>query len=144
MEQKKNVADAVSGLQLDFLNTDFLSNLANDAIAFISINGLRIIVAILVLFIGRIISRQLSIITERIMLRAKVDEILTSFIKAIIYYVLLAAFVVAALGQAGINITSFLAVLGAAGLAVGLALKDTLSNFAAGVNADSASPVQKR
>ncbi|WP_027721708.1 mechanosensitive ion channel family protein [Maridesulfovibrio zosterae] len=130
---EKSVADAVSGFQLDFLNTGFLSNLANDAIAFISINGLRIIVALLVLFIGRIVSKQLSVITEKIMIKAKVDEILTSFIKAIIYYVLLAAFVVAALGQAGINITSFLAVLGAAGLAVGLALKDTLSNFAAGV-----------
>ncbi|CCO24756.1 mechanosensitive ion channel family protein [Maridesulfovibrio hydrothermalis] len=130
---EKTVETVVSGIQLDLMNPDFMSNLANDAIAFISLHGLRIIVAILVLYAGRFVSRQLSNVVGRLMAKSKVDEILTSFIKAIIYYTVLAAVVVAALGQAGINVTSFLAVLGAAGLAVGLALKDTLSNFAAGV-----------
>jgi small conductance mechanosensitive channel len=67
------------------------------------------------------------------MVRAKVDDTLNDFLHNIVYYALLAAVVVMALGQAGINVTSFLAVLGAAGLAVGLALKDSLGNFAAGV-----------
>ncbi|WP_272700513.1 mechanosensitive ion channel family protein [Desulfovibrio sp. Fe33] len=95
--------------------------------------GLRILVALLIFVIGRIIAKGVANGSQRVMLKAKVDETLASFLRNIIYYALIAAVVIAALGQAGINVTSFLAVLGAAGLAVGLALKDSLSNFAAGV-----------
>ncbi|OEU65636.1 MAG: mechanosensitive ion channel protein MscS [Desulfovibrio sp. S3730MH75] len=110
-----------------------MSSLAERAISFASLYGIKIIVALLVLFVGRLIAKQSAKLVGKVMSKAKVDDILTSFIQNIVYYMMLAAFVVAALGQAGINITSFLAVLGAAGLAIGLALKDTLSNFAAGV-----------
>jgi small conductance mechanosensitive channel len=95
--------------------------------------GLRIVVALIIFVIGRIIAKAVANGSQRVMLKAKVDETLASFLRNIIYYALIAAVVIAALGQAGINVTSFLAVLGAAGLAVGLALKDSLSNFAAGV-----------
>ncbi|WP_316901604.1 mechanosensitive ion channel domain-containing protein [Pseudodesulfovibrio indicus] len=95
--------------------------------------GLRILVALLVFIIGRMIAKGVANGSKKVMLKASVDETLAAFLKNIIYYALLAAVVIAALGQAGINVTSFLAVLGAAGLAVGLALKDSLSNFAAGV-----------
>ncbi|WP_304085738.1 mechanosensitive ion channel family protein [Maridesulfovibrio ferrireducens] len=129
----KMLVDTSLDAQLGFLHPDFLRDLFEQGIGFVSLYGVRLIVALLVLFVGRIASRQISNLIKRVMLKAKVDDILTSFIQNIVYYIMLAAFVVAALGQAGINITSFLAVLGAAGLAVGLALKDTLSNFAAGV-----------
>ncbi|MBG0790845.1 MAG: mechanosensitive ion channel [Desulfovibrionaceae bacterium] len=95
--------------------------------------GLRIIVALLIFLVGRWVAKYLANLCKKLMTRANVDETLRPFLRNIIYYVMLAAVVVAALGQAGINVTSFLAVLGAAGLAVGLALKDSLSNFAAGV-----------
>nr|WP_321256089.1 mechanosensitive ion channel domain-containing protein [uncultured Pseudodesulfovibrio sp.] len=95
--------------------------------------GVKLIVALILFVIGRIIARSIADMTRKVMLKAKMDETLGSFMRNIIYYALLAAVVIAALGQAGINVTSFLAVLGAAGLAVGLALKDSLSNFAAGV-----------
>ena len=65
--------------------------------------------------------------------KQNIDVTLTRFLKNIIYYALLAAVVVAAAGQLGINTASFLTIIGAAGLAVGLALKDSLSNFASGV-----------
>ncbi|WP_320170006.1 mechanosensitive ion channel domain-containing protein [Maridesulfovibrio sp.] len=119
--------------KIDMLDPGLPSRLLEQAITFGSVHGIRIIVAILILILGRLIAKQISSLIGKVMNKAKVDEILVSFIKAISYYTLLAAFVVAAMGQAGINVTSFLAVLGAAGLAVGLALKDTLSNFAAGV-----------
>lgn len=124
---------AMENLKLDMFSPEFVSNLAEKAISFASIYGMRIIVAVLVLLIGLVVSRQSANILKKILHRAKVDDMLNTFMQNILYYTVLAAFVVAALGQAGINITSFLAVLGAAGLAVGLALKDTLSNFAAGV-----------
>ncbi|WP_319542683.1 mechanosensitive ion channel domain-containing protein [uncultured Pseudodesulfovibrio sp.] len=95
--------------------------------------GVKLIVALIIFIVGRIIARYLANLTRKVMLKAKMDETLGTFLRNIIYYALLAAVIIAALGQAGINVTSFLAVLGAAGLAVGLALKDSLSNFAAGV-----------
>ncbi len=110
-----------------------IQNMLEQAVTLISVHGLNILIAIITFFIGRIIANKLSELTRTVMIKAKVDETLRSFLRNIIYYALMAAVVVMALGQAGLNITSFLAVLGAAGLAVGLALKDSLSNFAAGV-----------
>jgi small conductance mechanosensitive channel len=65
--------------------------------------------------------------------RAGIDETLARFLSNLIYIVLVALIILTALSTLGINTTNFLAVVGAAGLAVGLALKDSLSNFAAGV-----------
>ncbi|AMK12337.1 MAG: mechanosensitive ion channel family protein [Pseudodesulfovibrio sp.] len=110
-----------------------ISQLAETLTFYVTQYGLRIIVALLVFIIGRMIAKGVANGSKKVMLKASVDETLAAFLKNIIYYALLAAVVIAALGQAGINVTSFLAVLGAAGLAVGLALKDSLSNFAAGV-----------
>lgn len=62
-----------------------------------------------------------------------VDETLVKFLENIVYYALLTVVIIAALNKLGIATTSFLAILGAAGLAVGLALKDSLGNFASGV-----------
>jgi small conductance mechanosensitive channel len=110
-----------------------ISQLTETLMAYVTQYGLRIIVALLIFIIGRIIAKTLANAIRKVLVKAKVDETLASFLKNITYYALIAAVVIAALGQAGINVTSFLAVLGAAGLAVGLALKDSLSNFAAGV-----------
>jgi len=110
-----------------------ISQLTETLMAYATQYGLRIIVALLIFIVGRIIAKSMANGIRRILIRSKVDETLASFLKNITYYALIAAVVIAALGQAGINVTSFLAVLGAAGLAVGLALKDSLSNFAAGV-----------
>src|SRR3569623_2348588 len=65
--------------------------------------------------------------------RGKVDISLRKFLGDVAYAVLLVVVIIAALGTAGVRTTAFIAVLGAAGLAVGLALQGSLSNFAAGV-----------
>ncbi len=95
--------------------------------------GTKIIMALLVFVIGRWIAKLLTKGMEKIMLKSKVDEMLVSFLGNIAYTALLAVIVLAALEQLGVNTTSALAILGAAGLAVGLALKDSLASFAAGV-----------
>lgn len=108
-------------------------SLLEQAVTLVSIHGLNLLIAIGIFFVGRMIADRIAGLARALMLKAKVDDTLRSFLRNVIYYALLAAVVVMALGQAGLNVTSFLAVLGAAGLAVGLALKDSLSNFAAGV-----------
>jgi small conductance mechanosensitive channel len=70
---------------------------------------------------------------KRIMLKGKVDETLVSFVRNLCYVALLAFVVIAALNQLGIQTASLIAVLGAAGLAIGLALQGSLGNFASGV-----------
>lgn len=115
------------------LTPDAVNQMVEQAIGFLSVHSLNILIAIAVFIVGRFLSKRLAKVIGAIMTKAGVEEILVGFLRNIIYYALLAAVVVAALGQAGINVTSFLAILGAAGLAIGLALKGTLSNFAAGV-----------
>ncbi len=92
------------------------------------------IVAALVIFIaGKWLSRRLADLIARLMKAKEVDATVVGFLRNLIYYSLLAVVVIASLARLGINTTSFLAVIGAAGLAIGMALKDSLSNFAAGV-----------
>ena len=95
--------------------------------------GIRIVMALLVFYIGRWVARLVVSLLKKVMTRSNIDAILIKFLADIVYTVLLIAVIIAALDQLGVNTTSLLAILGAAGLAVGLALKDSLSNFAAGV-----------
>ena len=107
-----------------------VKQLANDYLLPI---GLRIVVALVVFFVGRAISRALLRGFERLMERSKLDISLRKFLADVAYAVLLVAVMIAALDTVGIKTTAVIAVLGAAGLAVGLALQGSLSNFAAGV-----------
>ena len=95
--------------------------------------GKRILLALLIFVIGRWITAILSKKIRSLMEKKEVDPALVSFGSSIIYYVLMIAVVLAAIQQLGFQTTSLVAILGAAGLAVGLALQGSLSNFAAGV-----------
>ena len=95
--------------------------------------GLKVIAAIVIFVIGKWLSRVLSRTVGKAMRRAQTDEMLVKFVVNLAYAALLAFVVLAALAQLGIQTTSFIAIIGAAGLAIGLALQGSLSNFAAGV-----------
>ena len=95
--------------------------------------GIKIALAIVIFIIGRIIARMITNLVKAALGRSNTDAMLTHFLGNITYGVLIIAVVLAALDSLGVNVTSLMAILGAAGLAVGLALKDSLSNFAAGV-----------
>jgi len=95
--------------------------------------GLKIVAAIAIFIFGRWIAKILRNTLRKMMTRNKVDQTLVSFTGSILYAVLIVFVVIAALNQLGIQTTSLIAILGAAGLAVGLALPGSLSNFAAGV-----------
>ncbi len=102
-------------------------------IAFISLYGFRLIGAILIFYIGKIIARFLTNLIKKAMRKANLDETITKFGGNVIYGGLMLFIILAALSKLGINTNSFIAVLGAAGLAVGLAFQGTLSNVGAGV-----------
>src|SRR5208337_4038043 len=92
--------------------------------------GLNVVVALLILLIGRWAAKIVRKVIQNVMVRTKVDTTLISFVASLSYVALMTFVILAALGQLGIQTTSFIAVLGAAGLAVGLAFQGSLSNFA--------------
>jgi small conductance mechanosensitive channel len=98
----------------------------------VTVWGLKVIAALAIFIIGRWIAMLVRRVVRRVMERAKVESIIIGFVSSIAYIALLAFVVIAALGQLGIQTTSFIAILGAAGLAIGLALQGSLANFAAG------------
>jgi small conductance mechanosensitive channel len=95
--------------------------------------GLRVVGAIAVLIIGRMAARWLRGLTKRALERGKTEPTLIPFLSGFVYSLAIAFVVIAVLGLFGIPTASFVAVLGAAGLAIGLAMQGTFSNFAAGV-----------
>ncbi|OGX07988.1 MAG: mechanosensitive ion channel protein [Omnitrophica WOR_2 bacterium GWA2_37_7] len=95
--------------------------------------GISLMAAILIFIIGKWAAKVLSRFVEKLMDKAKVEKTLASFVSHIVYFGLMVVVVIAALNKLGIQTTSFIAIIGAAGLAVGLALQGSLSNFAAGV-----------
>jgi small conductance mechanosensitive channel len=94
--------------------------------------GLRVVGALAVLIVGWIAAKAIRASARKAMAK-RLDPTLVPFLSGMIYYAVLAFVMIAVLGLFGIQTTSFVAVLGAMGLAVGLALQGTLSNFAAGV-----------
>lgn len=94
---------------------------------------IKIALAIAIFYVGRMLAKSLVGVTEKVLRKSATDDMLVTFIGNIVYALLLVIVVLAALDQLGVNTNSALAVLGAAGLAVGLALQGSLSNFAAGV-----------
>lgn len=106
---------------------------AEIVVHYASLYGVKLFFALVVFLIGKRIARMLTNVAVKAMKKGDVDRELIGFIDGLIYWGLIVIVVIAALGQLGIQTASFIAILGAAGLAVGLALQGSLSNFAAGV-----------
>jgi small conductance mechanosensitive channel len=109
------------------------SGIVESVVTLVSTWGLKAVGAVAVLIVGRMIAGGLRRAAGRGLDRSGVDETLAPFLTGLVYYLALAVVVIAVLNLFGIETTSLVAVVGAAGLAIGLALQGTLSNFAAGV-----------
>ncbi len=95
--------------------------------------GIKLLLALAIFYIGRMVVAAVVGFVRKILDTRGMDAILVGFLVAILRWVLLLFVVIAALSQLGINTNSLVALLGAAGLAIGLSLQSSLSNFAAGV-----------
>jgi len=95
--------------------------------------GINISMAIIIFVVGKSVVKLVVSIIRKLLVRSKIDDILVNFISSIASAVLLLFVVIAALDQLGVNTTSLIALIGAAGLAIGLSLQGSLQNFAAGV-----------
>merc|ERR1712000_347403 len=95
--------------------------------------GINILMAIAIYVIGRIVVGFILSVFRRLMAKSKYDNMLVDFLEAILSAILMLFVIVASLDQLGVDTTSLVAIVGAAGLAIGLSLQDSLKNFAAGV-----------
>jgi small conductance mechanosensitive channel len=95
--------------------------------------GMKILGAIVILIVGRFLAGALRRGVKKVMLSRDVDPSLTGFIGSLIYFAIMAFTVIAVIGRFGVQTASFVAILGAAGFAVGMAMQGTLGNFASGV-----------
>jgi small conductance mechanosensitive channel len=111
------------------VNIEQIIQQAQDLVA---LYGLKVLAAIAIFIFGKWIARILKSVLIRVLKKSKTDPTIIGFVANIAYVALMVFVVLAALGQLGIQTTSFIAILGAAGLAIGLALQGSLSNFAAG------------
>ncbi len=106
---------------------------SDQLVVFATSYGLKIIGAVLILIIGRLVAGLARKGVARFLRKAKTDEALIPFLSGLIYVAIIVFAVIAALAKFGVQTTSLVAVLGAAGFAIGLALQGSLANFAAGV-----------
>lgn len=95
--------------------------------------GINVLFALLIFILGRMLVRVVVRLFGKLMSRSSYDEMLVDFIQSILHAALLLVVVIAALDQLGVDTTSLVAIIGAAGLAIGLSLQGSLQNFAAGV-----------
>ena len=95
--------------------------------------GLKLLAALVIFYVGRIVARMLQKGLRKMLQTQAVDKILETFVCNLAYWAIMIFVIIAAINQVGVQTTSLIAVMGAAGLAVGLALQGSLSNFAAGV-----------
>lgn len=112
------------------LDLNFISNKAVEL--FLSY-GPRVLLAIITWIIGRIVIKNVIKLTKKLMDNRDLDESLKPFLTSLLNALLFAALIITVASMIGIETTSFVAILGAAGLAIGLALQGSLANFAGGV-----------
>ena len=115
------------------INTEQYTKYFDMAINYASVYSFKILGALVIFIVGRWFVKKLTILSKQLMLKSKLDTTLVEFSQSIIYFILLLAVIIASLSALGIETTSFVAVFGAVGLAVGLALQGSLANIGAAV-----------
>ena len=119
---------------IEVLKKDISSYIPDNIIEILSGYAFSLIMALLIFIIGKWAVNKIVSIFGKVLRKVKgMDETLIKFLENIVYYALMIVVLLTSLGKLGVETTSFLAILGAAGLAIGLALKDSLGNFASGV-----------
>ena len=110
-----------------------MEDIVNRIYEYLATYGLKLVAAVVILIVGRWLAKLLSKLAGRAMVKAKADETLIRFVQNLSYIALLTFVVIAVLAKLGVYAASFVAVMAAAGFAIGLALQGSLANFASGV-----------
>lgn len=119
---------------IEIMTKDIKSYIPDNIVEILASYTFSLLMALLIFIIGKWAVNKIVKLFGKVLRKVKgMDETLIKFLENIVYYALMIVVLLTALGKLGVETTSFLAILGAAGLAIGLALKDSLGNFASGV-----------
>lgn len=119
---------------IELITKDIKSYIPDNIVEIVASYAFSLLMALLIFVIGKWAVNKIVKLLGKVLRKVKgMDETLIKFLENIVYYALMIVVILTALGKLGVETTSFLAILGAAGLAIGLALKDSLGNFASGV-----------
>ena len=119
---------------IDNITKDITSYIPDNIVEILGSYAFSLVMALLIFIIGKWAVNKIVTLLGKVLRKVKgMDETLIKFLENIVYYALMIVVLLTALGKLGVETTSFLAILGAAGLAIGLVLKDSLGNFASGV-----------
>ena len=119
---------------IEVLTKDITSYIPDNIVEILGGYAFSLLMALLIFVVGKWAVNKIVALLGKVLRKVKgMDETLIKFLENIVYYALMIVVLLTALGKLGVETTSFLAILGAAGLAIGLALKDSLGNFASGV-----------
>lgn len=119
---------------IEVLTKDITSYIPDNIVEILGGYAFSLLMALLIFVIGKWIVNKIVGLLGKVLRKVKgMDITLIKFLENIVYYALMIVVLLTSLGKLGVETTSFLAILGAAGLAIGLALKDSLGNFASGV-----------
>ncbi|RBQ32475.1 mechanosensitive ion channel protein MscS [Arcobacter sp. FW59] len=133
MSIEKDIEKAVEQ-NVDSITKDLKSLIPDNIIEIVSSHIFSLILALVIFFVGKwLVNKIVKILGKMLRKVDDIDETLVKFLENIVYYAFITVVILAALNKLGVETTSFLAIIGAAGLAIGLALKDSLGNFASGV-----------
>ena len=110
-----------------------MENMIDSIGDFVLVYGLKVLIALAIVIIGKKVAKWLGNVVEKMLQKKEMDVEIQHFVATLVYYAVFTFVIIAALSQLGIHTASFVAIIGAAGLAVGLALQGSLANFAAGV-----------
>ncbi|WP_026803229.1 mechanosensitive ion channel family protein [Aliarcobacter lanthieri] len=133
MDIEKDIEKVVDQNVIQFTK-DIKSFIPDNIFEIVISYAFSFVLAILIFVIGKWFVNKLVKFLGRMLRKVDdIDETLVKFLENIVYYALITVVILASLNKLGVETTSFLAILGAAGLAIGLALKDSLGNFASGV-----------
>lgn len=112
------------------LTQETLTKLFDD---YVIVYGLNVFFALAIFIIGKWFANIVTNLVEKVLAKSKVDQVLIDFIGGIVKSILILFIIIASLGKLGVDTTSLVALIGAAGLAIGLSLQSSLQNFASGV-----------
>lgn len=112
---------------------DMITNWFTENQALLIDFGIKLVVALAIVFIGKLLAKLISAGISKLLAHRKVDAAVISFLSSIVYAIVFFVAIIAAISHLGFNTSSLVAIVGAAGLAIGLALQGSLSNFASGV-----------
>ncbi len=115
------------------MDLETIQQLKSMSTYWLATNGMALIVALVIIFVGRIVSHKISAFLRKGLEAKNVDPVLSGFLSNVLFWTLMVLVLMVAADHMGLDVTSFLAIIGTLGLAIGLAVKDNISNLSSGV-----------